>query len=33
MSSYPKQENEHNALDDANWNFELYKFILKLDVR
>ena len=33
MSSYPKQENEHNALDDANWNFELYKFILKLGVR
>jgi len=26
-SGYPKQENEHNALDDAKWNFELYKFI------
>ncbi len=24
---YPKQENEHNALDDAKWNFELYKFL------
>ncbi len=24
---YPKQQNEHNALDDAKWNFELYKFI------
>lgn len=22
-----KQENEHNALDDAKWNFNLYKFI------
>ena len=25
--NYPKQENEHNALDDANWNLKLYKFI------
>lgn len=25
--SYPKQQNEHNALDDAKWNYELYKFI------
>lgn len=24
---YPKQENEHSALDDAKWNFELYKFL------
>ncbi len=24
---YPRQVNEHNALDDARWNFELYKFI------
>lgn len=24
---YPKQTNEHNALADAKWNFELYKFI------
>lgn len=27
---YPKQTNEHNALDDAKWNFELYKFIKSL---
>ncbi len=25
---YPKQTNEHNALADAKWNFELHKFIL-----
>lgn len=24
---YPKQSNEHNALDDAKWNYELYKFL------
>lgn len=24
---YPKQENEHNALDDAQWNFKLFKFL------
>jgi hypothetical protein len=24
---YPKQKNEHTALDDAKWNFELYKFL------
>lgn len=24
---YPKQENEHNALSDALWNFKLYKFL------
>lgn len=24
---YPKQTNEHNALADAKWNYELYKFI------
>jgi hypothetical protein len=24
---YPKQANEHNALADAKWNFELYKFL------
>ena len=24
---YPKQTNEHNALADAKWNFELYKFL------
>lgn len=25
---YPKQSNEHNALDDAKWNLELYKFLI-----
>lgn len=25
--AYPKQENEHNALDDAKWNAKLYKFL------
>lgn len=29
LPSYPKQINEHNALDDAIWNFELYKFLQK----
>lgn len=24
---YPKQKNEHNALDDAKWNKELYTYI------
>lgn len=24
---YPKQTNEHNALEDAKWNMELYKFL------
>lgn len=27
---YPKQVNEHNALADARWTFELYKFLKKL---
>lgn len=27
MEGYPKQQNEHNALADAKWNFELYKFL------
>ena len=26
-SKYPKQSNEHNALSDAKWNLELFKFI------
>ena len=30
MEDYPKQNNEHNALDDAKWNFELYKFLKQL---
>jgi len=25
--AYPKQVDEHNALSDAKWNFDLYKFI------
>lgn len=25
--NYPKQTNEHNALDDAKWNKELYEFL------
>ena len=24
---YPKKQNEHSAIDDAKWNFELFKFI------
>lgn len=28
--SYPKQENEHNALDDAKWNMSLHKFLNQL---
>lgn len=28
---YPKQLKEHNALADARWNFELYKFLQKLN--
>lgn len=27
---YPKQENEHNALEDARWNKRLYEFIQNL---
>lgn len=30
LARYPKQENEHNALADAKWNFELYKFLKDL---
>lgn len=26
-SNYPKQDNEHNALNDAKWNKELYEFL------
>jgi hypothetical protein len=25
--NYPKQENEHSALDDAKWNYKLYNFL------
>ena len=27
MKIYPKQTNEHHALSDARWNYELYKFL------
>ena len=27
LPSYPKQTNEHNALQDARWNFELHEFL------
>lgn len=30
LPNYPKQTNEHNALADAKWNKELYKFIKTL---
>lgn len=30
IGSYPKQENEHNALADASWNKKLHEFLLKL---
>lgn len=32
LPHYPKQENEHNALDDAKWNLSLYKFIKTLNI-
>ncbi len=28
--NYPKQTNEHNALADAKWNLELYKFLMTI---
>jgi len=27
LSNYPKQENEHNALEDAKWNKKLHEFL------
>jgi len=30
MPNYPKQTNEHSAIHDAKWNFELYKFLKNL---
>lgn len=27
LPDYPRQENEHNALDDAQWNKKLFEFI------
>lgn len=29
-ANYPKQENEHNALDDARWNKKLFEFLQSL---
>ncbi len=29
---YPRQHNEHNALADARWNYELYKFLKEVEV-
>ena len=31
MKDYPRQTEEHNALSDALWNFELYKFLQSLE--
>lgn len=31
-TKYPKQENEHNALADAKWNFKLFEFVQKCRV-
>lgn len=28
---YPKQTNEHHALADARWNYQLYKFLIGLN--
>ncbi|HXG86114.1 MAG TPA: hypothetical protein VNI84_18990 [Pyrinomonadaceae bacterium] len=30
LPDYPKQENEHNALDDARWNKSLFDFLNSL---
>ena len=30
LKEYPKQENEHSAIDDAQWNFKLYNFLQTL---
>jgi len=30
MKDYPKQEDEHSAIHDARWDFELFKFLEKL---
>jgi hypothetical protein len=27
LATYPAQKNEHNALDDAKWNYNLFNFI------
>lgn len=31
QKGYPKQSNEHNALADAKWNYELFKFLCKFN--
>ena len=31
-NEYPKQENEHTALDDAKWNLKLFEFVQKCRV-
>lgn len=31
LKNFPKQENEHSAVDDAKWNLELHKFINTLN--
>ena len=30
LPNYPKQSNEHHALEDAKWTYELYKFLNKI---
>ncbi len=30
IKTLPRQTNEHNALRDARWNYELYKFLQQL---
>lgn len=30
-TNYPKQKNEHNALDDAKWNKDIYEFLKTLN--
>lgn len=31
LNGFPKQINEHNALDDAKWNLKLFKFMQNLE--
>lgn len=30
MKKFPKQENEHSAIDDARWNKQLFEFLTQL---
>lgn len=32
LSTYPKQENEHNALEDARWNKKLHEFLNTINI-